>query len=179
MDLWARVSPASWVDRKRFRDSAAHERLDAALALAADPDGVEAAESAVASLGAALAPWGRPIGGRIRWRFFERDTECVVALLAEPLRAAQERASTRDTFAVVIERGRALEHDVHAAAISRLPERPGLARDLAHAAFVEHVWRAASLDLPSPVTPLRTLWQTGYALSSVTESAVTLELPPV
>jgi hypothetical protein len=177
MNLWARVAPASWIDRKRFRDSAPPDRLDAALALAADPGGVEAAEAAMASLRSALTPWATPFGARIRWRFFERDAEVLAGLLAEPLRAAHERVSARDTCSVVIDRGRRLEQDVHEAAVARLPERPGLARDLAHAALVDHVWRAASLDLPNPVTPLRALWATGYTLTSASDEGVVLELP--
>ena len=179
MDLWAGIAPASWLDRKRWRDSPAGERLDAALALAADPEGVEAAEAAVASLRVALAAWGRPLGARIRWRFFERDADCVAELLAEPLRAALEVVAARHGAEVVVERGRRLEHEVHEAARARLPERAGLTRVLAHAAFVEHMWRAASLDRPNPVTPLRALWKTGYVIASTTDSDVTLELPPL
>lgn len=179
MDLWVSIAPASWIDRKRFRDSAPAERLDAALALAADPEGVVAAESAVEALRFALAPWRRPIGQRIRWRFFERDGQNAAELLSEPLRAALEAVAVHDTAGVVLARGRRLEHDVHEAAIARLPERAGLARDLAHAAFVEHVWRASSLvgERPDPVAPLRALWKAGYVLSNVTDSDVTLELP--
>jgi hypothetical protein len=177
MDLWARIAPASWVDRKRFRDSAPPERLDAAVALAADPDGVDAAEAAVDSLRVALAASGTSLGRRIRWRFFERDGECVTGLLGAPLRAAQAELSGRGICAVVLERGRSLEHDVHAATLARLPERGALARDVAHAAFVALVWRAASLELPDPTAPLRALWKTGYSLAAVSDSDVTLELP--
>ena len=178
MDLWARIAPASWIDRKRWRDSAPGDRLDAAIALASDPEGVEVAEGAVASLRVALRPWGKVAGSRIRWRFFERDAECVLELLAEPLRAALEANAARDTRGVMIERGRRLEQDVFAAAKARLPDCAGLARDLAHAAFVDHVWRGSSLDhLPNPVTPLRALWSTGYVLASVTDADVCLSSP--
>jgi hypothetical protein len=179
MDLWASIAPPSWIDRKRWRASAPGDRLDAAIVLASDPEGIEAAEAAARSLRAALRPWGGAVGMRIHWRFFEEDAECVAALLAEPLRAALEAISARDSGAVVLERGRRVEREVLAAASARHPEHAGLARDVAHAAFVEHVWRAASLPdhLPDPVAPLRALWKTGYVLASVTDVDVELRLP--
>lgn len=178
MSLWAHVAPASWIDRPRFRDVAPPDRLDAAIALAADPEGVEAAEAAAAELRAALAPWGTQIGARIRWRFFEGDGAPLGALLAAPLRTATDAVLARDTGAIVIDRGEQLERDVHAAALARLGvAREGLARDLAHAASFDHVWRAASLDQPNPVTALRAVWAAGYALTSATGADVLLELP--
>jgi hypothetical protein len=179
MDLWARIAPAAWIDRKRWRDSERDAKVDAAVALAADVDGVEAAESAIALLGAALAPWGTPIGTRVRWRCFEQDSEHVAALLAEPLRAACDALAARGVEPVVLERAQRLEREVHEAASSRFPERPMLARDLSHAAFVDCVWRAAALPRPDPVTPLRALWGTGYVLSGVDASGVTIEIPPL
>src|SRR5450432_1499541 len=41
MDLWARIAPPAWVDRKKWRDSAPAARLDAAIALAADAENVD------------------------------------------------------------------------------------------------------------------------------------------
>src|ERR1700722_19337039 len=58
MDLWAQIAPASWIDRKRWRDAEPVARLNAAIALAADVEGVEAEEAAVAALRVALAGWG-------------------------------------------------------------------------------------------------------------------------
>jgi hypothetical protein len=177
MDLWARIAPASWIDRKRWRDTDAALRLDAAIALAADADGVEAAEAAIGSLRAALAAWGTPFGSRVRWRLGEQDSEHASTLYAEPLRAAWA-ACRRGTEPVVLERATCLQQDVHHAALARFPTRPLLARDLAHAAFVDLVWRAASLaDLPNPVTPLCDFWKTGYALATIDASGVTLEIP--
>jgi hypothetical protein len=178
MDLWARVAPASWIDRKRWRDSDAAARLDAAITLAADVEGVEAAESAVDSLVAALAAWGTPIGTRIRWRPFERDAAHAEPWLAEPLRASREALSARGlVVSAVVARERRLEQVVLEAARARFPERPLLARDLAHAAFVDGVWRAASLDgRPNPVTPMYEIWKAGYAFSAIDASGVTLEI---
>jgi len=180
MDLWARVAPRSWVDRKRWRDSAPAARLDAAIALAADVEGVEAAEAAVDSLRTACAAWGAPIGPRIRWSSAAHDFENIAALLAAPLRAACDLVSARGLEPVVLERAHQLQHAVHEAACVRFPERPVLAGDLAHAAFVDFVWRAASLaDRPTPTVALRELWTTGYLLSAVDASGVTLEIPPL
>jgi hypothetical protein len=89
MDLWARITPVSWHDRKRWRDSSATAKVDAAVALAADVRGVEAAESAAMSLRSALAAWGVTLGARIRWKSIEHEVDAVTELLAEPLLAAQ------------------------------------------------------------------------------------------
>ena len=181
MDLWAKIAPPSWIDRKPWRDSAAAKRLDVTLALASDIESVEAAERAARALRAALGPWRpAPIGDRIRWRAadVDEDTEVLPALLAEPLRAATAALARRDTAPVVLEQARHLETEVLAAASARLPTRAGLARDLAHAAFVGHVWQAAAMaEQPDPVTPLRALWATGYTLSAADAAAITLEIP--
>jgi hypothetical protein len=183
MDLWARVAPVSWIDRKRWRDSHPDARLEAAIALTADVEGVEAAESAIDSLRAACAAWGVQVGSRIQWRPFDRDSEHAAELLAEPLRSAREALSARDVEhveRVVLERAHDLERDVYEAARARFPERALLARDLAHVAFVDCVWRAASLSArPNPVTSLCDLWKTGYVLSAIDASGVTIEIPPL
>jgi hypothetical protein len=178
MDLWASIAPPSWIDRKRWRDTDGVLRLDAAVALAADVDGVEAAESAIGSLRAALSAWGRPIGARVRWRLRAQDSEHTGALYAEPVRAAREAAARHGAEALVLERAARLQHDVHHAALTRFPERPLLARDVAHAAFVDCLWRATPpTALPDPVSPLRELWKTGYVLAAIDASGVTLEIP--
>jgi hypothetical protein len=170
MDLWARIAPGSWIDRRRWQDTEAALRLDAAVALAADVAGVEAAEAAVDALRAALAAWGTPLGPRVRWRLLALDAEHTGALYAELLRAARPDAAA-------VERATRLQDEVHQAALARLPARPGLAGDLGRAAFVDCVWRSDGANRPDPVAPLRDLWQTGYVLSAVDASGVTLELP--
>lgn len=178
MDLWARIAPFSWIDRKRWRDGDHAVQLDTAIALAADVEGVEAAESAIDSLRVALATWGIPIGARIRWRPFEQDSDSTAELLAEPLRAACEALSARDVESVALERARHLERDVRDRACVRFPERALLAESLAHAAFFDCVWHAASLaGRSSPVTPLRAIWTAGYVLSAIDASGVTVEIP--
>lgn len=42
MDLWARIAPAHWQDRKMWRDESGDARLDLAVALAADVDAIDA-----------------------------------------------------------------------------------------------------------------------------------------
>ncbi len=178
MDLWAQIAPFSWIDRKRWRDSDPDARLDAAIALAADVEGVETAESAIDALRVALAAWGTPIGSRIRWRSFEHDSECTAELLAEPLRAAREVLSASGVRSVALERAQHLARDVQEAALLRFPERPLLARGLAHAAFVDCAWCSAPLAArPNPVKALREIWSAGYVLSAIDRSGVTVELP--
>jgi hypothetical protein len=178
MDLWARVAPHPWIDRKLWRDSDPAEQLDAAIALAADAEGIDTAERAIGSLRAALAPWGIRIGSRIRWRSFESDFDRMVALLAEPLHAANEALSARGMESVVFDRARRLGRAVYEAAEARFPERPALVRSLAHAAFVDGVFGAASpLRRPNPVTAMREFWGAGYVFSAIDTSGVTVEIP--
>ena len=178
MELWARLVPPAWLDRKRWRDSAPAAQVDAAIALASDVEGVEAAEAALGALRVALAASGTSIPSRVRWTSFERDFEGTAELLAKPLRAALDALSVHDHASVALDRARALERDVHETARAGFPERVHLARALAHAAFVDCVWRAAGLDARmNPVTPLSELWRRGYVVSAIDERAVTLGIP--
>ncbi len=175
MDLWARIAPPTWIDRKRFRSGDATARLDAAVLLAADVDGVEAAEGAAGSLREALGAWGVPVGSRIRWRVLGDDCDCSTELLAEPLRLASEGLRP-----AVLEHADQLEREVYQAMSAQRPDRPLLARSVARAAFVDAVCRAAARDdRPDPVAPLRALWTTGYVLADVGPSEVTLAIPPL
>jgi hypothetical protein len=179
MDLWARIAPPAWIDRKRWRETDAAAQLDAAIALAADVPGVEAAEAAIEALRVALATWHTRISSRIAWRAFETDSDCISPLLAAPLQHARETVVTRDAGEVMLERAEQLERAVRAAALARFPERPLLAQSLARAAFVDALLRAAPQPTrANPVTPLRALWQTGYTVAAVSVTAVTLEIPP-
>ncbi len=172
MDLWARVVPASWMDRKLWRDSDAATQLDAAVALASDVEGVAAAEAAVASLRAAASAWDVRLGPRIRFRMLADDADPTSDLLVEPLRAAS--AGLRSS---VLERAERLEHDVRDAMLARLPERPLLARSVARAAFVDVLWRVATVrDHANPAAALRALWTTGYVLAAADTSGVTLAI---
>ncbi len=182
MDLWARLTPGSWHDRKRWRDSSAADKVDAAVALAADVRGVEAAEAAAHSLRSALAAWGVTLGARIRWRAIEHEGDAVTELLAQPLLAAQAALASEHANGIVGRRSEAIRRAVRgaAAASPRLPARPLLTAEIAHAAFVESMVRAAAIDgRPDPVAPLRDLWRSGYALVEADASGVTLEIPPL
>lgn len=165
MDLWAAIAPEAWIDRKRWRDSAPAAQLDAAIALASDPEGVDAAESAVRALAKALAPFGVRIGASIRFRVGTEDADAVSALLDAPLRASP---------AAVTARARRLEEDVLAATRGRFPDRPLLGRGVARAAFVDAVMGRAS-----PLAPLAALWRTGYAPAAIDAEQVVLEVPPL
>jgi hypothetical protein len=179
MDLWARIAPAAWLDLKRWRGSASAHWLDAAVALAADADNVAEAELDVARLRAALAPYGVRLGSRVRWRFVEGDSAIAAALLAGPLSAASDACPAAER-SVLCERAERAGRAVHAAALARFGERPGLAADLAHAARVDELWRASRLsDAANPVTPLRALWARGYLLGELDAAGVTLEMPPL
>src|SRR5262249_21783016 len=131
MNLWARVAPSSWIDRKRWRDAAPAARLDVVVALASDAEGVDTGAAAVDALRLALTEWEVPVGARTRWRPFEEDFDGVPELLAKPLRAASEALSRHDWETVALERAHHLERDVHEAALARFPERAHLARALA------------------------------------------------
>ena len=179
MDLWASLAPSSWLDRKRFRDSPPALWLDAAVALAADAENVERAERAVLLLRSRLAPFGSRLGQSVRWRMVEQDPEPIAPLLEGALSAAM-RACPAPQRTALLERAQRVEQRVLAAALERLAARPLLARDIAHAALVDCVWRSAALsDDSNPVAALRALWQTGYVLSDVDAKGVTLELPPL
>jgi hypothetical protein len=184
MDLWTRIAPPAWADRKRWRDGRrtvdADAQLDVALALAADVDGVEKAEAAVDALRTALAPFGVRLGAQIRWRAFERDFAGTEAFLSWPLLTACEALGARDGGAHALARAKAFADDVRETANARFADRPVLVEAIAHAALVDCAWRAASLTPDwSPVAPLVDLWKTGYALSSFDANGAVLEVPPL
>jgi hypothetical protein len=171
MDLWARIAPPSWIDRKRWRDGDRAVQLDTAIALASDVDGVEAVEDALRT--------------RVRWCFAVEDSDCTATWLAEPLRAAVESLAAGDIDSIalsrVLERARRIEQEVIDVAHTRLPGRPLLAQSVAHAAFVDTVWTASPVAArrPNPVTPLREVWRAGYAVAAIDGTCLTIELPPL
>lgn len=177
MNLWARIVPPSWLDHKPWRDTDGDRRLDAAIALASDVEGVEAAESAIRALRSALAPWGIAIGSRVRFRLGEQDSAHAESLLAAPFGAARAAATLRGDADVIFERARRFETDVYALSVGRFPARPLLAKDVAHAALLDFVWTTVEPAFASPVAALRALWSTGYVLAAIDDSEVTLEIP--
>lgn len=159
MHLWARIAPREWIDRKLWRGSHRELFVDAAIALASDVDGVEAAEAAARSLSS---------GPRIVFRLGADDAACTKDLFVVDLDGLSASAA---------ERARRLEQQVLDDALVRFPERPLLAADIARAAFVDCVARATGAL--SPVAPLRALWTTGYVLSAIDASGVTIAIPPL
>ena len=182
MDLWARMTPVGWHDRKRWRDSSATAtataRLDVAIALAADIGGVEAAEAATVALRAALAAWGVHFGERIRWTATPGDAREATALLREPLATAQAALAGRLEEPMILARAEETRSIALAAARAHLPARPELAEAIGGAAFLDSLARAGGLgDRPNPVTALRALFRSGYALATVDSSGANLEVP--
>lgn len=170
MDLWARIAPAAWIDHKLWRDSDPDVQVDAAIALAADVEGVEAATAAIGSLRALLAPWGATFGPRVSFRLEPQDSEHTIALFTEPLVAARSSGD-------VVARALRFAEQVGSAVFARVPDRVHLGGDIAHAAFVDALWNNAELGHPSPVTPLCELWSTGYVIAALDAEGVTLEIP--
>ncbi len=171
MDLWARVAPAAWLDRKPWRGA----DLDLAMALATDVSGVDRAEASVRSLRERI---GADIGPRIRWAWLESDVDAAFSLLAGPLALAQDALSRRDWELVAFARAHALEDAVHDSVLATWPDRPMLARSVSLAALVEAIWIAAALPAGGcPVAPLRELWATGYVITVADAEGVTLAMP--
>jgi hypothetical protein len=179
MDLWVRlVSPAS-TDRKRWRDSAATDRLEALVALAADEANVIAAEAAVARFGELSARYGVTVGRRVRWCFGAGQGRALLDSLAPALRFATQKCAERER-AAILERAEREQRRIGEAAGERFSDHPILAEELGLAAHVDFVWRAARLDdSQNPVAPLRSLWKTGYAVFALDGASLTLEIPPL
>lgn len=148
MNLWARIAPIAWHDKKLWRDSPAIDRVDIAVALASDVAGVEAAERSVVELRAAFAEEGVAVGPRIAWRFFDLDRALFVTTFREPPPRFRE--------------------DVRDAVLGRLPDRPLLARDVAYMATQR---RSRTADA------VRALFRTGYGIHTLDANGVTLEVP--
>lgn len=179
-DLWARIAPPSWLDRKRWRDSAPCARLDAAIALASDVQGVESAEAAVRELGTALRALGTTIPGRVAWQPWSDESDYIVPLLEKPLQAAVDRLSRFPERDRILERARKDERDVHQAAANRFSDPFKLGQGLGHAAFIDFLWHAAELQpTRNPMLPLYDLWRSGYAIVAVEQTRVVLGFPPV
>lgn len=175
MELWARIAPAPWLDQKRWRGSPPEAQLEAAVLLAADVDGVEAAEAAVRSLRA---------GSKIAWSLHPdgaaKDADYTDLLLAEP----EGAPVPPDLHPAIVERARRVEAEVREAVQRRFADRACLAHGIGRAAFADHVWHAvhasrnASERPANPAAALFALWKTGYVIASIEPSCITLEIPP-
>jgi hypothetical protein len=173
MDLWERIAPKTWIDRKRWRGNGRSVQLDVAIVLASDVLGVEAAEKAIEALRQTAEI---PIGPRIRWRMFDAEPEALPELFEKRLQRAHSQKRKQKGRSPNLRRADAIEKDVHDAVLASFPHRPILARTLARAAHVDSVCRSLRDD---PVKPLRDLWWTGYSLAALDDKGVTLEVPPL
>lgn len=149
MDLWSRVAPRHWHDEKRWRDCPPIDRVDIAVALASDVEGVEAAEQAALRLRDAYAARGITLGPRVGWRFFDQDRAVFVTTFREPPPRLRE--------------------DVRDAVLARFPERPFFARDVA--------WLATQKD--DAALAVRAIWRAGYGIQSLDAQGITLEIAPL
>jgi hypothetical protein len=170
MDLWARIAPPSWMDRKRWRDSEPARRLDAAIVLASDPNGVDDAEAAVRG----LRRWFT-FGLKVRFCFVPKD-RFVASLLEAPIRGARPTLASSSALAL---RARRLERDVRAAVRGRFPERPALARGLGRAAYLDVLSSAHGNAHDNAAGALSAIWRTGYSVTELDNSGITLEMPPL
>jgi hypothetical protein len=151
MDLWARVAPPAWHDQKRWRDCPAIDRVDIAVALACDVEGVEAAEEGARRLRSVYeTEAGLTIAARIGWRLFDHDRAVFVTS------TAREAAPP-------------IREDVRDAVLARFPDRPLFARDVAHLA----TQKGALVDA------VRAIWRSGYGVHTLDAGGITLELPPL
>jgi hypothetical protein len=184
MDLWAEIAPRAWHDQKRWRGAPVETWFDLAVALASDPEGVEAAERAARALREALAPWGGDVGPLVSWRFVDADG--VTGGLVTDLLAAPCAAIRADLGEHVVARGLALAYEVYEAVAARRPDRPDLVDDVRSAAFFGMLWDAADAartaardGRPNPVTALRELWRTGATLLVAGPEGFVLGIPPL
>lgn len=184
MDLWSRMAPPTWIDRKPWRGNAGEAALDTAVLLAADVDGAEAAERAARELFGA-----RPI----LWRLLPEPhadephaggllehADYTHSLLDAQEHAALEALATCEMKPGILARARRIEHDVEARAGHALTAEPALAKSVGRAAFADALCGAArslGADVPNPSAHLYSLWATGYVIADVAESAVTLGIP--
>lgn len=152
MDLWARIAPVRWHDEKRWRGCPAADRVDVAVALACDPEGVEAAEAAAARIRDAYlvhADVGVTIADRIEWRLFDHDRAVFVTTFREPPPRIRE--------------------DVRDAVLARFPDRPLLARDIGYLATQKG----------EVVDGARAILRAGYGIHSIDATGILLEVPPL
>lgn len=143
----------------------------ACVALAADPDGVCAAEARVVELARALEPWGARVPVRVIWRV--RDEASTAAPVPLRLAAAGASMSTRRPGMQSASIGsdaarraawrRAVEED------ARVQPRAG-----------EGTWPtgAAFTALPDPFAALDALAELGYTLEELTGRDAVLCAPP-
>lgn len=179
--LWARVAPARWLDAPRRVAGPA----EAVVALCSDPDGVETAEGAVASLRGALRGFQVEIGPRIEWWVATELTFAVraEALLAGPA-AALARVATHAATQHAHRRRREVRERLRVPAVST--RNSSIARELGFLAFASALWADAAPRLPGdlaattdPFGPALAIWGLGYVLTGADASGVVLTALPL
>jgi len=143
----------------------------ACVALAADPDGICAAEARVADLARALAPWGAGEPARVIWRV--RELPCATAPVPLRLAAAGASISTRRPGMPATSIGSDAERR---AAWRRAVGED--ARVLPRAGKGTWPTGASFASLPDPFAALDALEGLGYTLEDLTDHDAVVCAPP-
>ena len=176
MELWTAIAPPTWVDQKRWRGAQGNS-VDLATLLAADVDGVEAAEKAARAL--------YPDRTRIAWRLAEDGADPTSNLatsadtvLAEAVVLAHQALAVSEKLPIIVARAQAMENDVQEIALTRFAQSPIAARAVGRVALAEYLIRAAELPAQQArVDALCALWSTGYVIAHADDTTITLEVP--
>jgi hypothetical protein len=168
--LWARMAPEHWRASR-----VAPPTAEAMVALASDPDSVEAAERAASALRESLAPFGVVVGTRVDW--------IVASEIAFAVRAQELFAAAMTTLGDVGHRAVQDAHRLRRNVRERLGDRDvvtrnsSLGRELGWLAFASSSWSAQRTDAP-PFAPVLEIYRLGYVPSAVDASGVTLGALP-
>lgn len=171
--FWTQVAPERWrAEPPRVTGSA-----EAMATLASDPEGVEAAERAAASLRGALATWQVTIGARVEWCVAREITFAVRAeeLFAGPVAALSELADH-----AAVQAAHRVRRDVRERlGAQKTPTRnSSIAREIGVLAFGASLWESAAARLDAnvvdPFAPALEVWRLGYALTGADASGVVL-----
>ena len=167
--LWNAIAPRHWAGQLRWPstgDMAAD--VEAAVALASDPEGVERAEACALRLASVLSAWGFDVAPTVTWLVARApQITRAEALLERPLRALTDAIATTYGAEALVARAHRVERDVlDAATQSPLlstnetnETNEGLAADLALVARVDFLWRACAVEsrrVPAHATPTPT-----------------------
>jgi hypothetical protein len=169
------------------------ERALLAQALASDPEGIVRAESCARHFASTLSAWGLEVGATMTWLIADEPVigarARADALLDVPLRALTAAIAPTYGAEGVGARAQRLERELLDAA----SDSPIVA-DVALVARVDFFWRACAIDgrcvpagypnagrkfdeLESPAAALLDLWRTGYVLTAIDSTGMTLGAP--
>lgn len=181
--LWNAIAPRHWAGALRWTstgDSAAD--IEACVALASDPDGVERAESCALRLASLLATSGVDVAPAVTWQVAHAPAIAPAAVLFErPLRDLTEAVASTYGGDALLARADARQQDVldTASQSALFTGFEGLAADLALVARIDFLWRASRVDshraeADRPTAALLDLWSTGYVVSAIDPQRITL-----